>query len=211
MGHLAVKRDHPDYFPLLIMNNILGGGGFTSRIMSRVRSDEGLAYTARSAYSFGTHYAGSFRAFYQSKSESCAHALQLVLDEIEKIRKEKVSDEELQGAINYYVGVFPRNFSSPSTVASTFADDELTGRPAGFWSKFLDGVRAVKADDVLRVAKTHLKPENLTILVVGKMDDILKGDPDNPQYSLKTIAGAKGITEIPLPDPETLVYPKSGS
>nr|MCS5626632.1 insulinase family protein [Planctomycetota bacterium] len=65
IGHIGVKRDHPDYFALRVMNHILGGGGFVSRIMSRVRSDEGLAYTARSSYDFGVYYPGIFRAYFQ--------------------------------------------------------------------------------------------------------------------------------------------------
>jgi len=77
-----------------------------------------------------------------------------------------------------------------------------------FWEKYRDRVRAVAADDVLRVAKQYLHPEQLVILVVGNADEILRGNPERPQYSLAKIAPGGKITRIPLPDPATLVYPK---
>ncbi|HEU5091570.1 MAG TPA: pitrilysin family protein, partial [Nitrospira sp.] len=72
IGHLGTMRDNPDYYALNIMDDILGGGGFTSRIMSRVRSDEGLAYSAGSNYGFGVYYDGVFQASFQSKSPTVA-------------------------------------------------------------------------------------------------------------------------------------------
>ena len=140
IGHIGVRRDHPDYFALRVMNQILGGGGFASRIMSRVRSDEGLAYTARSSYDFGVYYPGIFRAYFQSKSESVAHAATLVLEEIEKIRSSPVTSAELLTARNYMVEVFPRFFSSASQVANTFANEEFTGRSDEFFSTYRDKI-----------------------------------------------------------------------
>ena len=208
-GHLAVKRDHPDYHSLLLMNHILGGGGFVSRITSRVRSDEGLAYTARSTYAFGTYYEGIFRAYFQSKSGSVAQALEIVLEEIERIRGEKVSEEELADAIQYYVGVFPRNFATAEQIALTFARDELTGRPADFWKTFIQKVKAVTTDQVLDAARKHLKSEDLIILIVGNAADILTGNPDAPRYSIEKIGASRGLHRIPLPDPVSLKYPET--
>src|SRR5882724_7062187 len=79
MGHLGTMRDNPDFYALSIMDDILGGGGFTSRIMSRVRSDEGLAYHASSDYGFGVYYDGVFQASFESKSPTCAQAAAIVL------------------------------------------------------------------------------------------------------------------------------------
>jgi predicted Zn-dependent peptidase len=94
LGHLGTTRDNPDRFAIDLMNDILGGSGFTSRITNRVRSDEGLAYSAGSSYGFGTYYEGVFRASFQSKNRSCAQAAQIILDEIERIRREPVTEEE---------------------------------------------------------------------------------------------------------------------
>ena len=208
LGHLGIRRGNPDEFAIDMMNDILGGSGFTSRIMNRVRSDEGLAYSAGSSFTPGVYYEGLLRAYFQSKSSTTAQATQIVLDEIERVRKEKVPADELETVKNNAIEVFPRFFSTPAAVAGTFASDEFTGRAPGYWETYRDKIRKVTADDVLRVAQQHLHPDRLVILAVGNVDDILKANPDNPQYSLEKIAGGKPITRIPLPDPNTMVYPK---
>jgi predicted Zn-dependent peptidase len=206
LGHLGSMRDNPDAFALSIMNDILGGGGFTSRITSRVRSDEGLAYSAGSGYGLGVYYPGVFEASFQSKSATTAQAIDIILEEIRRIRTTKVSAEELETAKNYAVEIFPRFFSTAAQIAGTFAQDEYTRRPADYWDKYRERIRAVTADDVQRVAQKYLQPDQLVILVVGNLDDITKGNPDKPQYSLTKISNGR-VTRIPLPDPLTLTYP----
>ena len=182
---------------------------FTSRIMSRVRSDEGLAYDAYSDYGFGVYYDGVFQAGFQSKSPTCAEAADIVLEEIEKIRREKVTPEELETAENYAVEVFPRYFATASAIAGTFANDEYTHRKPDFWATYRERIRAVTADDVLRVAQKYLHPEKMVILAVGNVDDMLKGNPDKPKDSFRKLAKDGEIKRIPLPDPLTMVYPKN--
>ena len=207
IGHTGSTRDNPDSYALEVMNDILGGGGFTSRIMSRVRSDEGLAYSAGSSYGMGVYYPGTFRASFQSKSATTAQAIQIVLDEIGRIRTAKVSAEELETSKNAAIETFPRIFSTAAQVASTFAQDEYTKRPADYWDTYRQRIAAVTADDVQRVAQKYLDPSKLVILVVGNIDDITKGNPDHPEYSLTKLAATGQIRRIPLPDPLTLVYP----
>ncbi|MEW6125834.1 MAG: pitrilysin family protein [Acidobacteriota bacterium] len=209
LGHLSTTRDNPDYYALAIMNDILGGGGFTSRIMGRVRSDEGLAYSAGSDFGFGTYYPTSFTASFQSKSSTTAQAIEIVLQEINRIRTEKIKPEELNTSINQFVETFSLNFSSAAQIAGTFAQDEYTGRAADFWEKYRERIKAVTADDILRVAQKYLQPDKLVILVVGNIDDIAKGDPDKPQYQLMKFAKEGKVTRIPLPDPLTMKYPQS--
>ncbi len=207
MGHLGIMRGNPDEFAIDMMNDILGGSDFTSRIMNRVRSDEGLAYDAGSSFSAGVYFPGTFHAGFQTKSATAAQATQIVLEEIERIRKEKVSAEELETVKNSAIEIFPRYFATASAVAGTFASDEFTGRDPKYWETYRDKIRAVTADDVLRVAQEYLQPDKLVIVVVGNVDEILKGSADKPQYSFQKISGGN-ITRIPLPDPNTMVYPK---
>ena len=207
IGHTGSTRDNPDSYALEIMNDILGGGGFTSRITSRVRSDEGLAYSAGSSYGMGVYYPGTFRASFQSKSATTSQAIQIVLDEINRIRTAKVSAEELETAKNSAVETFPRLFATAAQIAGTFAQDEYTKRPADYWDTYRQRIAAVTADDVQRVAQKYLDPSKLVILVVGNIDDITKGNPDHPEYSLTKLAATGQIRRIPLPDPLTLVYP----
>lgn len=207
IGHIGSMRDNPDSYALEIMNDILGGGSFTSRIMSRVRSDEGLAYSASSSYGMGVYYPGTFRAEFQSKSSTTAQAIQIVLEEINRIRTVKVSAEELETSKNQAIETFPLIFSTAAQIAGTFAQDEYTKRPADYWDTYRQRIAAVTADDVQRVAQKYLDPSKLVILVVGNIDDITKGNPDHPEYSLTKLATTGQVRRIPLPDPLTMVYP----
>lgn len=209
IGHIGAMRDNPDYYALTIMNDILGGGGFTSRITSRVRSDEGLAYSAGSSYGFGVYNPGIFRASFQSKNPTTSQAIDIVMAEINRLRTGKVTAEELETAKNSLIEVFPRNFSTAAQIAGVFAQDEFTKRAPDYWTNYRDRVRAVTADDVQRVAQKYLQPEKLVVLVVGNIDEISKGNPDKPQYSLLKIAKDGQIRRIPLPDPLTMVYPNN--
>ena len=207
IGHIGSTRDNPDSYAIEIMNDILGGGGFTSRIMSRVRSHEGLAYSAGSSYGMGVYYPGTFRASFQSKSATASQAIRIVLDEINRIRTAKVSAEELETAKNASIETFPRIFATAAQIAGTFAQDEYTKRPADYWDTYRQRIAAVTADDVQRVAQKYLDPSKLVILVVGNIDDITKGNPDHPEYSLTKLAATCQIRRIPLPDPLTMTYP----
>ncbi len=207
IGHTGAMRESPDSYALEIMNDILGGSGFTSRITSRVRSDEGLAYSAGSNFGLGTYYPGVFRAAFQSKNSTTSQAIAIILEEINRVRTSKVSAEELETAKNSDIEVFPRIFATAAQIAGTFAADEYTKRAPDYWATYRDRIRAVTAEDVQRVAEKYLRPDQLVILVVGNIDEITKGNPDKPQYSLLKIAKDGQVRRIPLPDPLTMVYP----
>jgi len=205
IGHRSLKVDdwsNPDLYALMVMNDILGGGGFTSRLTKRVRSDEGLAYGAGSGYGLGVFWPTTFAAGYASKNPTVAYALEIVLEEIDKIRREKVSDEELRISKGSFVETFPRSFESAAQVAGTFAQDEILGRPHEYWYAFRDRIQAVTADDVLRVAARDLHPDQLVMLVVGKWEEIAPGDPEGRAKMSQFGDGA--WTELPLRDPLTL-------
>ncbi len=208
IGHLGIKWGNPDETAIDLMNEILGGSGFTSRITNRVRSDEGLAYSAFSTFNAEPFFPGLFYARFQSKSASCAEAAQIALDEIRRIRSEPVQAEELETVRSGAIEAFPRLFSTPRAVVGTFAGDELLGRDPEYWNTYRDRLRAVTVEDIQRVAKQYLMPDKLVILAVGNKADMLKGNPDKPQYSFEKLAPAGGIIDIPLPDPLTLKYPE---
>jgi zinc protease len=207
IGHTGIMRGHPDEIAIDLMNDILGGSGFSSRIMNKVRTEEGLAYDAGSGYSAGIYYEGQFRAGFQSKSATAAQAAQIVINEIERMRQTKVTQEELDTNKNQAIEVFPRIFASATAIADTFAADEFTRRDPLFWETYRNKVKAVTIDDIQRVAREQLHPDKLVILVVGNVEDVLKGNSDKPEDSFQKISGGK-ITRIPLPDPLTMKYPK---
>lgn len=202
----GIRRDDPDYFPVLVMNDVLGGGGFTSRITNRVRSDEGLAYSAGSTFPGGVYYPSTFRAGFQSKSRTVTYATSVVIEEIKRIASEPVTAEELNTAKKSFVETFPRTFVTKAQVATTFAQDELTGRYAAepdYWKNYRAKVEKVSAHDVQRVAKEFLASDKLVILIVGKKSDILAGDLKHT-VSLESLAGNR-LVDVPLRDPMTML------
>jgi predicted Zn-dependent peptidase len=202
IGMRTIERDDPDYFPMLVMNDILGGGGFTSRITNRVRSDEGLAYSAGSRFGVNPYYPGAWSAAFDSKNRTVALAIKLIYEEIERVRDEPVTAEELETAKASFIETFPRTFESRPTMLNVFVTDEMTDRPAGYWQSFRDNIRAVTAEDVQRVAKTHLSPENMAILVVGKWEEIYGGDLEGRATMADFFGGS--VAHRPKLDPLTL-------
>ena len=201
----GLLRTDPDFIPAAVMNDILGGGGFTSRITNRVRSDEGLAYSAGSALVGGVWYPGRFGAAFQSKVRTSAYASQIVLEEMKKLRDGEVSDEELETAKRSFVDTLPRRFATPVQVVDGLADEEFTGRYAsdpGYWAAYQAKVEKVTKADVARVAKRLLKPESATILVVGRKSELLNPDPKHP-VQFEDLTGGK-LVELPLRDPLTM-------
>ncbi len=202
IGHRGVQRDHPDAIALRVLSEILGSGGFTSRITKRVRSDEGLAYDAHAVVIPGLYFPGEFRAAYQSKSRTVALAAKLVLEEVAKVRAEPVTAQELETAKGSIIEGFPQTFGSPAATVGLLVEDELTGRSFDYYRTYRDKVRALTAADLLRVAKEQLHPEKMAILVVGKWEEIAPGDLEG-RASMKDLFEGK-VTVLPLRDPLTL-------
>lgn len=202
IGLPSVKRDHPDVYALEVMNEVLGGSGFSSRITKTVRSNEGLAYSAGSALSFGVWSPGRFRAAFQSKSRTVPYAAQLVIEEIAKLRQSPVTEEELKTIKENLIATFPSQFASKAQTVSIFASDEYTRRDPAYWQTYRDRIRAVTAADVQRVAHEHLVPGKMIGLVVGDQKEIAIGDGKH-EVDLVAIFGGK-VTDLPLRDPMTM-------
>jgi zinc protease len=206
IGLPSVRRNDPDVYALEVMNEILGGSGFTSRIMKTVRSDEGLAYSAGSGLRFGIYYPGVFRAEFQSKSRTVAYAAQLVMQEIKKIREAPVTDEEMDTIKRSLIETFPSAFASKAQTVAIFAADEYTQRDPAYWQTYRDRIKAVTAADVQRVAQKYLTPDKMVMLVVGDQKEIDQGDGKH-ETSLKALAEGRPIVVLPMRDPLTMKRP----
>jgi len=202
IGHLGIERGSPDQYAIQVMNGILGASGFRSRIVAKVRSDEGLAYNSGSRFGQGVYYPGAFRAWFQSKSNSCAYAAQIVIDEITRMTTEKVSDQDVKDTVAFTTESFPQRFQSKMSVLRTYVSDEYTGRDPAYWQTYIANLKKVTPDDVLRVAKKYLHPDKLVILAVGNADDVLGGGYDKAPNLKFDAFGA--ITRLPLRNPETM-------
>jgi predicted Zn-dependent peptidase len=206
LGLPTVKRDHPDAHALQVMNGILGGSGFTSRITTTVRSNEGLAYSAGSGLSVGVWHPGRFRAGFQSKSPSVLWAAELVQGEIRKIREGPVTAEELETIKSSLIQTFPSSFSTKGQSMAIFASDEYTGRSPSYWQTYRSSIRGVSAEDVQRVARTHIVPERMIVLIVGDQEKIARGDGTH-DVPVDTLAPGGRVTDLPLRDPMTMKMP----
>lgn len=170
IGELGIKRDNPDRYAIDLMNYILGGGSFTSRLTSKVRSDEGLAYSVGSRFITDSRDFGSFFAYTQTKSSTANKAIGLMLDEIRKIRDNGVTTAELEEARSSTINRFIFNFDNAGEIVRNLMSLEYNGYPLDYYNHYLDYYRKVTQDDIKRVANEYLKPENLTIILVGNPD-----------------------------------------
>ncbi len=165
VGHVAIPRLHDDYFPVVVMNAILGGL-FSSRLNLNLREEHAYTYGAHSAFDW-RRAASPFEISTAVETAVTADALREIAIEFTRIREAPVSEAELSLATSYLVGVFPIRFETTAEVAGGLANVEIFRLPSNYFDTYRDRVRAVTAQDVLRVAQTHLDPSRLQVVVVG--------------------------------------------
>ncbi len=205
IGLRALDRYDPDFYAAEVMNFILGGGGFSSRLLNRIRSDEGLAYQVRSGLEGCVYYPQELRIAYQTKVRSTARATQLALEEIRRIMIAPVSDAELTTAKKSFIEGFPSRFPNAGAMAGNLAAEEVTGRyqrDPRYFAEYTKRVDAVTADDVQRVAKRLLDPTKMTFLFVGNATEMALTDGKHDV----TLAGLSHgqMKSVPLRDPLTM-------
>lgn len=169
LGHSGIRRDNPDYYAVSVLNYILGGGGFVSRLMDNIRDNRGLAYSVHSVFA-ANKYAGSFEAELQTKNESANTAIGEILREMERIRTEPVSDTELSSAKSYLTGSFPLRMDSNRKIAGFLTAVEFYGLGLDYVDNYRTFIEAVTKDDILRVAKKYLNPDSYVLVVVGDLE-----------------------------------------
>ena len=172
-GHLGIHRLSKDYFPIKILSFILGSGGFTARIPSKVRSDEGLAYSAYSAFHTPRDI-GFFFISCQTKSESTVRAITLALDEVRKIREDYVDDDELELAKDTFINQFIFKFTSSASIVGQMVSIEYEGLPLDYLETYVGNIKVITREGVLRVAKEYLHPDKIKLLVIGNMEQFDK-------------------------------------
>jgi predicted Zn-dependent peptidase len=180
IGHLGLEDTNPDYFAVQVMNFILGGGSFSSRITMKVRSNEGLSYNQGSRFGYRWGFPGQFSGYVQTKSSTVGYAISLIENEFNRIRKEPVTDPEMETAINYYLESFSSSFESAQGTMSTFANLEMTGKPMDYYKTYRDKIKAVTKAKVQEVANKYIQPDKLVIMIVGDWDPCNKGGDQWP-------------------------------
>jgi zinc protease len=198
----GLRRSDPDWHAAFVANQILGGPGFTSRLMKKIRSDEGLTYGVYSALEPGPYWRGDVSGRMQTKNRSVAYALRLMLDEVRKLKEQPVSEDELRVIKDGIVEAFPSQWATKQAIANRFADEAREGWPEDWWLTYREKIQAVTAADVQRMAKKLFDTERMVLLAVGKASDMEPGDTDHPG-ALKDVAPLPQKS-LPLRDPATL-------
>ena len=175
LGHLGLKLDDPDYPAVDLMNYILGGGSFSSRITKIVRTDNGLAYTTNSSFAGGDLYPGVFSAFCQTKNSTVVFASQLMLDLIEGMRAGDVSQADLDFARTARVESFPATFATTTQTLMAFAQLELNNRPRNHYDTLRARYEKVTLADLKRVAWKWLRPDQMVVMVAGNIEECKAG------------------------------------
>ena len=167
VGHLSIKEQDPDYVSLAIANDILGGSSFRSRLFNDVRTKRGLAYSVGSRLNAGVHDQGVWLMRAETKLPSTQEVISRFVANMERMRTELVTDEELAEAKEAYVNSFVFSFASPAAIVGRFVELEYDGLPKDFLQQLRARVIALTKEDILAAAKKHFHSDRLTILAVG--------------------------------------------
>jgi len=201
MGELGGTLRDKDYAALQVAANILGQG-FTSRLLSQIRTKLGYAYDISASWSANWDHPGTFRIEGSTKSQSTTETLEAARVELDKMRSAEVTPRELDEAKQGVLNSFVFNFDSPAKTLNRVMRYEYYGYPKDFLFQYQKAIAAVTRADVLRVAKERFLPENLAIVAVG-----------NPKEFGKPLSalGKVNVLDLTIPEPksETGPAPKS--
>jgi len=166
LGHIGMKRDNPDFYAAYVMNYILGGGGFVSRLMTEIRDNRGLVYSVYSYFN-PLKDPGPFKVGLQTKNESAKEAIEESLKQVRTIIDKGVTGEELRNAKDYLVGSFPLKFTTNSKIAGYLTYMEVYNLGLDYLDKFPKIIESLTVEDINNAARKYLDPENYLLVVVG--------------------------------------------
>jgi zinc protease len=167
LGNLGINRQNPDFYACQVMNYILGGGGFSSRLMDEIRENRGLAYSVSSSFSPGLG-PGPFTVSLETKNPSAAEAISQVRMQLKLIMSQPVKPKELEDAKSHLIGSFPRKMDSMSKRAQLMGYMEIYGLGLNYPWKYPKMIQDLAPEDIQRVAQKYLQPDKYLLVVVGK-------------------------------------------
>jgi len=186
LGHVGIDKDNPDLQAVRVMNYILGGGGFNSRLLREIRSNRGLAYSTYSYFMVGRRLPGPFIAGSETKSASTLEVVRLMLAEIERIRTEPVSADELALAKESLINSFVFAFNDTHQILTQQVRIDYFDYPDDYLQTYRARIAALTRDDILRAAKKYLQPDKLAIILVGRTSEF-DGSPEALGRPVKNI------------------------
>jgi predicted Zn-dependent peptidase len=169
----AITKNDPEYYPLLIANQILGGGA-EARLFLNLREDKGYTYGSDSSYSFNHKTNSRLRAYASVRNVVTDSSVLELLNEITKMSNEPVSDDELNLVKKKYAGSLIRSMEQPSNIANFAYNVKTQKLSKSFYNDLLKNIEKVSKEDISSVSKKYLNPNNLRVIVTGKGSDVLK-------------------------------------
>ncbi len=171
MGHIGGLRENPDYAAIQVMNQVLSGG-FSSRLFQEVRTNLGLAYSVGGGYGSNINYPGTFRLVTMTKSSTTAEAIDAIIKEVKRLQNEPITQEELENTKDQFLNSLVFRYDSKSKILNQRISNEYNGLSPDAFDELVEGIKATTIQDVQRVAKKYLKPDQMQILVVGNKEEI---------------------------------------
>ena len=165
LGNIAIERRSPDYIPMVVMNDVIGGGA-SARLFLNLREEKGYTYGVYSNFT-AARYPGPWRAGGNMRSEVTDGALSEFFNEVRRIRDEKVPGAELEESKRSIVASFALSLEQPARVLNFAIARKLYGFPADYWDTYAKKIMAVTAMDVQRIARKYLNPDALQLVAVG--------------------------------------------
>jgi predicted Zn-dependent peptidase/outer membrane lipoprotein-sorting protein len=200
MGHVGWLRSNDDYAALVVTCQILGIG-FSSRLTNRIRVEQGLAYDVGNNYGAGYDVPGTFLIYCGTKSEATVTAISAILEEVERMRTEEVTDVELAQAIDGFMNSSVFDYDTKGKILGRAVRYAYYGYPQDFVEALMARIRTVTKADIKRVATEYLHPDKFTLLAVGKA-----GDFDQPLSTLGDVVEV----DITIPPPSAEPVPEAG-
>lgn len=171
LSNLALKRNDPDYFPVLVMNQVLGAGA-SSRVFMNLREEKGYTYGAYTRLD-SKLLAGEFEATAEVRTAVTGDSLKEFFYELNRIRDEDVSEDELADAKNFLTGVFPIRAETQEGLTNLIVAQELYGLPDDYLQTYRSSVSSVTTADVRRVANKYVRPDRTAIVIVGDAGEVI--------------------------------------
>lgn len=170
-GHSGVVRTSEDFFPAYVLNTVLGGGGFESRLMTEVREKRGLTY---GVYSFivDKDHADLWMGQVQSANDRVAEAIEVIRAQWADVAENGITQEELEAAQKYLTGAYPLRFDGNGPIANIITGMQIQGMPIDYAETRNDQINAVTLDQIRDVAKRYLRPDDLRFVVVGQPEGL---------------------------------------
>ena len=196
MGLPLFMRPHEDFYAVSLLAYILGGGGFNSRLVTRVRSDEGLTYSIHSQAESNYTYPGTLYIEFFTGVESYPRAVSIILEELDKVIKDGVTEEELENARTALIAQLPSSFRSPEDIVSTYAWSEFYGREPDHYAIYPDELRKLTTGDLKNAARKYIDVDKIAYTIVGDTAAIKAAEATSSEFFTLESLGSKLVVTV---------------